>query len=269
MPNRPQRLVRAVTVLLTAAIGVLLVAPPAMARVDIVPDHATGGDTETFAFRLANERQDTTSTKLELVFPQDPPIAYAQIDPFPGWTMSITPRPLNPPVKVGDHVVDQVVGSIVIQGGAVPPHQFKQFQITLGPLPRDGRLVFQSIQTFANGDVERLTTPPTPGQTTPAAPVITIGSDTGAAAAAPQSAAANQGDAPSALAIPGDSNETASSVSSSALPLTLLWVALGLAILIIAAVAFRARKRSRTVTPTDAGDIEEAQDIEAEEVSNR
>ncbi|HJQ45290.1 MAG TPA: DUF1775 domain-containing protein [Amycolatopsis sp.] len=264
MAHRSTRLVRAVTVVLVAAIGLLAPASPATARVSIVPDHATGGDTETFAFRLANERPDTTSTRLELVFPQDPPISYAKVDPFPGWTMTINPRPLNPPVKVGDRVVSQVVGSLVIDGGAVKPHQFEQFQVTLGPLPRDGKLVFQSIQTFANGAVERLDTPPAPGQTTAAAPVITIGNTIADPAAPAQGAGAgNQDDGASPLAIPGAANGTAAGASTGP-ALTVVWVALGLGVLVIAAVALqaRARKRRLAAAPTEAEDAEE-------ELSNR
>src|SRR5438067_7302002 len=154
---------RALFALLAAVIGLLALAPPALARVDILPDQAAGGDTETFAFRFANEQTDTASTRLELDFPQDPPIAFVQVDPVPGWTATITPRPLNPPAKVDGHVVSQVAASIVLQGGSIPPHQFEQFMITMGPLPKDGRLVFSSVQTFANGSVERLSTPPAAG----------------------------------------------------------------------------------------------------------
>lgn len=265
MAHRFTNLVRATTAMLVVATGMLLLAPSAAARVSIVPDQAIGGDTETFAFRLANERLDTPSTRLELIFPQDIPIAYAKVDPAPGWKVTINPRPLNPPAKMGDKVVNQVVGSMVFEGGSVAPHQFDQFMVTLGPLPKDGRLVFESIQTFANGAVERLATPPAPGQTSPAAPVITIGDTAAAAAAAPAPAASGDqnDDAGTALAVPGQTNTTAPAESGGA-PLGLLWVALALAVLVIAIVTIRAvlLRRRAPEPPVEGEHAEEADPAE-------
>ncbi|MGP4014605.1 DUF1775 domain-containing protein [Saccharopolyspora sp. 5N708] len=174
----PTRLAGLLVAVLMTTLGS---APSAAARVSIVPDTARGGGTETFAFRLANERSDTTSNRLELVFPRDVPIAFVEVVPVEGWTATITPRPLDPPVRVGDRVIDEVVGSIVLTGGSVGPRQFEPFLITMGPLPTGGRMVFEATQTFSNGAVERWTNDG--GRTTPGAPVIVI--DSGAAPGAP------------------------------------------------------------------------------------
>src|SRR5204862_247799 len=106
MSSSPKSFTRFVTALFTTVLatvlGLLALATPADAQVSIVPGAVKGGDTETFSFRLANQRSDTPSNRLELVFPQNPPIAFVQVDPVNGWTATIRPRPLNPPVKVGD-----------------------------------------------------------------------------------------------------------------------------------------------------------------------
>jgi uncharacterized protein YcnI len=250
MANRPKLVLRSLTLLLATAIGLLALGAPASARVSIVPDQTTGGGIQTFAFRLANERSDTTSNRLEITFPQDLPIAYVEVAPTEGWTAKVNSRPLNPPVKVGDKVVSQVADSIVIEGGAVQPHEFEPFIITMGPLPANGRLVLQTTQGFANGQSERLTTAQVPGATTPGAPVILMGAATAEAQAG---AAPPLPDAPgteSAIAVPGGTGQATS--GGGGLPsLTVLWVALGVGFLIIAAVWFQARFRSRRSSTSD------------------
>jgi uncharacterized protein YcnI len=194
---------RATFALLLALLGLLAVAPAAQARVSIVPGAVPGGGTQTFAFRLANERTDTTTTRLELTFPQAPVITTARVAGAKGWTATITPR--------GDDV-----GSIVLSGGSVGPRQFEQFLITLGPLPADGRLVLQAVQVYGNGRSEK------------SEPTIVIGPGN-VVGAPPVGGPANPG-------IPPQSEPTSGGVSFG-----VLWVALGVAVAFIALVGIRTR----------------------------
>ncbi|MEV4142588.1 DUF1775 domain-containing protein [Amycolatopsis sp. NPDC049691] len=225
--------------LFAAVLGVLALAPPAAAQVSIVPDRVDGGGTHTFAFRLANERTDTKSTRLELVFPATPPVAYVKVDPAPGWTATVHPRPLNPPVEIGGKVVREVADALVVEGGAVAPRQFEQFLVTMGPLPADGRLLFEATQTFANGAVAHW------NQATSPAPAITFGSGP----VAPAGEAGGRQPVPAAVdagAVP------ASPVPqpTGGPPFALLWGAFGLALVVIAVVGYRAhRRRLRSATP--------------------
>ncbi|MEQ4207591.1 DUF1775 domain-containing protein [Actinopolymorpha sp. B9G3] len=166
------------TVLATMAatmLGVLVMAEPAAARVSIVPGTVKGGGTETFAIRLANERQDTSTNRLALVFPDDTPISIVEVTPVKGWTVSISTRPLNPPAEVEGRAVREVAESIVWEGGRVGPGQFEQFLVTLGPLPRHGRLALEATQTYANGDTDMWPDASASSQQNPVAPAITIG----------------------------------------------------------------------------------------------
>ena len=140
MSHGRKALSRTLSALLTAVLGVLALSAPAAAQVSIVPDRVAGGGTQTFAFRLANERADTKSTRLELVFPQNPPVAYVEVAPAQGWTATVRPRPLDPPLQAGGKVISEAAGTLVFEGGAVAPKQFEQFLVTMGPLPADGRL---------------------------------------------------------------------------------------------------------------------------------
>jgi periplasmic copper chaperone A len=251
MAHRPKYfpLTALLATVLATAIGLLVLAPSAAARVSIVPGAVKGGGTETFAFRLANERSDTSSNRLELVFPQNPPIAFAEVAAVRGWTATITPRPLNPPITVGGRVISEVVGSIVLEGGPVRPGQFEQFLITMGPLPADGQMVFEATQNYTNGAVERYTN--APGQTTPGAPMITIGAgNVPGAPPAPPPPAAGQGNGESAPADQSNANGTTGGGLST---LTLLWGGLGLGALIVALVGLRTYVRGRRPPVPDAG----------------
>ncbi|HWD02085.1 MAG TPA: DUF1775 domain-containing protein [Amycolatopsis sp.] len=240
MAHRWKALFRTSFALLTAVLGVLALCPPAAAQVSIVPDHVDGGGgTQTFAFRLANERADTKSTRLELVFPQTPPVAYVKVDPVPGWTVTVRPRPLNPPIEAGGKVVREVADAIVIEGGAVAPKQFEQFVVAMGPLPADGRLLFEATQTFANGAVAHW------NQTTSPAPAITFGA--GAAAPASETQVRQPVQSADAAAAP----EAPAPRGTSGPSFAVLWGAFGFALVVIAVVGYRVHRRRLPVPAAD------------------
>ena len=255
MSHRRKAFSRTMSALLTAVFGVLALSAPAAAQVSIVPDRVDGGGTQTFAFRLANERADTKSTRLELVFPQSPPVAYVEVAPSQGWTATVRPRPLDPPLQAGGKVISEVAGSLVFEGGAVAPKQFEQFLVTMGPLPADGRLLFQATQTFANGAVAHW------DETTSPAPAITFGSGP---APTPGSVAAQpvQGDG---VAAPADEAAPpgAGGSGGGGLPFAVLWGAIGLALVVIAVVGFQAhRRKAATVAGEPEPELERAEETQ-------
>jgi uncharacterized protein YcnI len=220
---------RAPLALLLALLGLLALAPAAQARVSIVPGAVPGGGTQTFAFRLANERTDTTTTRLELTFPPTPAIATAKVAGARGWTATITPR--------GDNV-----GSIVLSGGSVGPRQFEQFLITLGPLPADGRLVLQAVQAYGNGQSEK------------SAPTVVIGPGN-VVGAPPVGGPANPG-----LPRPEP--------ASGGVSFGVLWIALGVAVAFIALVGIRTRLLvARNAEPEPEPETEDVGHAEPEAVS--
>ncbi|MTD56347.1 DUF1775 domain-containing protein [Amycolatopsis pithecellobii] len=230
--------IRMLITVLLATSGLLALASPAVARVSIVPGAVKGGDTETFAFRFANERTDVRSNRLVLTFPQDTPIAYAEVAAVRGWTARINPRTLSTPIRIGDQNISQVVGSIVFEGGSVGPRQFEQFNVTMGPLPGSGKLAFAVEQSYVDGRVE--------SWSGTSAAVITFTGGVAAPDAPVKTLAANGN-------VPGDAvaaEPAAPSDSGGGLPpLALLWGVLGLAIIAVAVVGIRARLRTRTTKP--------------------
>jgi uncharacterized protein YcnI len=239
---------RLLLVPLFAVLGLLALALPAQAKVTIVPGAGKAGETATFAFRVANQ-STVPSTRVELVFPQDKPITFAEVDPVRGWNATINPRSLPAPIQVGDKTVNQVVGSIVLDGGSVGPGQFEQFLITLGPLPADGPLSFDVTQGYSDGRVERWTGADAPsiaigaGNAVPGAPVVAGGNDNSI-----------------------DSDAGAAEDSEGGFPaLALLWGALGLGVVIVAVVGIRARLRTRRPATAAAEEAPQREDPEQKE----
>ena len=125
---------------LTAALILLLVlAAPASAHVDVSPTVARPGDTVTLTFTVPNERDDAATTALELFLPPGVP---AKLAPPAGWTST-------------DRGGGDVVFTPATPDQAIAPGRAQAFKVTLGPLPREDRIVFKALQTYADGDVVR------------------------------------------------------------------------------------------------------------------
>lgn len=235
MPASPKSLARALAALLVTVFSLLAVmltqAATASAQVSIVPGSVKGGTTETFAFRLANQRAGTDSNRLEIIFPAGPPIAFAEVQPARGWTAKINPRPLDPPVRSGDRTISQVVGSIVLEGGKVGPGQFEQFLVTLGPLPEQGDLVLETIQGYTNGATDHYSAQA--GN----APVIVVSPN--AAVGAPPPAVIESNQREQAAEAARQQAEEPAAGDGGFTPFTFLWGVLGLAFLVVALVGLR------------------------------
>lgn len=101
----------------------------------------------SFTLSVQNERDNAGTVKVELIFmPGDQRITVAELPTVAGWTATVQ---------------EGTVGGAPAKGvtwtrptGA--PGENPAFPITLGPLPdREGPLVFNVVQTYSNGDVQR------------------------------------------------------------------------------------------------------------------
>ena len=73
--------------------AVLVLSGPAFAHVSVQPQgEAAKGGYATINFKVPNERDNASTTKLEVNFPTDHPLASVMPQPVPGWT-SRSPRP--------------------------------------------------------------------------------------------------------------------------------------------------------------------------------
>lgn len=172
--------------------ALLTLAGVASAHVTANPGTAQQGSYTKVSFRVPDERDDASTTQLEVDLPIDHPIASVQTRAVPGWTSTVQKTTLARPITTDDGQVTEAVLKITWTGGRIAPGMFEDFDVSMGPLPTDtGELVFKALQTYDSGEVVRWidTAPPgapepqhpapvlrlTPAGTTPAAAVTTTG----------------------------------------------------------------------------------------------
>ena len=143
---------RARLVAVAAAALVLLLAGRASAHVTI-PDPGEKGGFSIVTLSVPNERDDASTTKLEVQLPRDHALSFVSVQPKPGWTATTTMRTLDQPVEVFGEQVSEVLDTVTWTGGAIAPGQFDTFSLSVGPLPDDvDELAFPAIQTYSSGE---------------------------------------------------------------------------------------------------------------------
>ena len=138
----------------TAAL-VLAVALPGVAQAHVtVQGEAKGGGFSVVAFRVPNERDDASTTRLRVILPRDHPIGSVQTTAVPGWKVTTATRKLDKPIEMFGEKLDTVVSRVTwtATGGGIKPGQFQDFDLSLGQLPESGRLVFSTLQTYSSGE---------------------------------------------------------------------------------------------------------------------
>lgn len=197
--------VHAVIVSAAAAALTLTLAGPASAHVTVNPQSATKGGYTKVAFRVPNEKDTANTTALEVNLPADTPIASVSLKPLNGWTAVAAKTKLATPIKSNDGEITEAITKITwtaVGDAAIKPGQFQEFEVSLGPLPKDkDKIVFKALQTYSDGDVVRwIDEPAAAGAAEPEhpAPVLTLtaaeGSSSSSSAAAPADTAASEGD---------------------------------------------------------------------------
>ncbi|MCX4549475.1 YcnI family protein [Streptomyces sp. NBC_01387] len=197
-----------------AATSVLLVSGTAFAHVTVQPQgEAAKGGYATIAFKVPNERDNAATTKLEVNFPTDHPLASVMPEPVPGWQVKVTTSKLAKPVTLHGKQIDEAVSKVTWTGGKIEPGQFQQFPLSVGQLPTDtDQLAFKALQTYSDKEVVRWIEEQKPGAEEPQnpAPVLTL-SAADTAGATPDSASGKTSDSGNGTA----TRATASSSDSS------------------------------------------------------
>ncbi|MEU1392555.1 MULTISPECIES: YcnI family protein [unclassified Nonomuraea] len=207
---------RAATVLAAATALTAGLALPALAHVSITPGTAEQGGFTKVAFRVPNERDNASTTKVQVSFPTDHPLAFVSVKPVPGWDVKVTEGKLPKPVKTEYGDVEEAVTTVVWSGGKINPGEFQEFEVSMGQLPKDvDSLTFPTKQTYSGGEVVDWADAPKSDGTEAEHPVPTLklvpasGDDEHSAASPPASAA------PAAATGPSVAPVAASSASSS------------------------------------------------------
>jgi uncharacterized protein YcnI len=144
---------RIATALAAAGLLVLAAASPAFAHVVISPPSAPKGSDALLTFVVANE-EDAATTKVEVTFPQDHPIAEALTTPMPGWTAKVTSKSVTTPIQTDEGEINEAVNTVTwtATAGGFGAGEFGSFAVSVG-LPDDAdSLEFKVVQTYSNGD---------------------------------------------------------------------------------------------------------------------
>ncbi|MEU6755439.1 YcnI family protein [Streptomyces sp. NPDC046685] len=139
-----------------AAGSVLVLSGTAFAHVGVQPGEATKGGYTTINFKVPNERDNASTTQLEVNFPVDQPLSSVMPQDVPGWTVTVEKSKLDKPLTVHGKQVNEAVTKVTWTGGKIEPGKFQQFPLSVGKLPENAdQMVFKSIQTYDNGEVVR------------------------------------------------------------------------------------------------------------------
>lgn len=240
----------------------LILAGTASAHVSVQPQgEAAKGGYAVINFKVPNERDDAATTKLEVNFPTDHPLASVMPQPVPGWKIDVTTSKLAKPLDMHGKKINEAVSKVTwtADGGKIEPGRFQQFPLSVGQLPEDAdQLVFKAIQTYDNKEVVRWIEEQKDGAEEPEspAPVLKLTAATedahGATAASGSDSADKNAEADHAK----DEQTTASASSSSDTTARVLGIVgivigvAGVAFGVLATVGVTPDPSSPTRTPT-------------------
>ncbi|MFE2281085.1 YcnI family protein [Streptomyces sp. NPDC059454] len=163
-----------------AGAAVLAVSTPCFAHVSVQPEgEAAKGGYAVVGFKVPNERDNASTTKLEITFPTDHPLASVMPQPVEGWDVKVTKSKLDKPLEMHGEKINEAVSKVTwtAKGDGIEPGFFQKFPVSVGTLPEDAdELVFKALQTYSNKEVVRWIEVPQEGQEEPEhpAPVLTL-----------------------------------------------------------------------------------------------
>ncbi|KRE35961.1 hypothetical protein ASG73_14925 [Janibacter sp. Soil728] len=143
---------------LTLALAALTAsALPASAHVRVTPDATASGGYAALTFRVPNESDKASTTKLAVTLPQDRPLASVSVRPVPGWTAKVTTEKLPEKVTANELTLSEAPRTITwtadSTAAGIAPGEYQEFAISAGPLPKPGTLTLPAKQTYSDGEV--------------------------------------------------------------------------------------------------------------------
>jgi uncharacterized protein len=163
-----------------AATAVLTLSSPALAHVTVQPEGAAAkGGYAVVNFKVPNERDDASTTKVEVSFPTDHPLASVMPQPLDGWKIEVTRSKLDKPLELHGNTITEAVTRVTwtAEGKGVQPGYFQKFPLSVGALPEDtDQLAFKALQTYSDKEVVRWIEVPREGREEPEhpAPVLAL-----------------------------------------------------------------------------------------------
>ncbi|WP_069759696.1 YcnI family protein [Streptomyces sp. LUP47B] len=158
---KASRLAATGAVAATAVSAVIVLSSPAFAHVSVAAEGtAAKGGYAVVDFKVPNERDNASTTKLEVNFPTDHPLASVMPEPMAGWKIEVTKSKLAKPLELhGEQIteaVSKVTWTAATKDSGIPTGYFEKFPVSIGALPENAdELVFKAIQTYSNKEVVR------------------------------------------------------------------------------------------------------------------
>lgn len=153
---------RKITAVAACALATAIVAAPAAAHVTLQPKEVPAGEFKRLDVRVPNEKDNASTTKVEVQFPQG--FIFVSYEPIPGWTAKIDMVKLDKPVESHGQEYTEQVGTVTFtaqRGSGIRPGQFRDFGLSVGLPDKAGTtLTFKALQTYSDGEVVRWIGPP-------------------------------------------------------------------------------------------------------------
>ncbi|WP_371549080.1 YcnI family protein [Streptomyces sp. NBC_00554] len=212
-----------------AAAGVLAAAGAAFAHVTVHPEsYAKGATDGVLTFRVPNEEDTASTTKVQVFLPTDHPVLGVLVTPEEGWTPEVTTTKLKTPVKTDDGTITDAVSEITWTGGRIRHGEYQDFNVAFGQLPDDvDQLTFKTLQTYSDGSVARWIEEAEQGGDEPEnpAPVLMLTAKTAADSEEAASSSSDSDSAPAAESSAASSDSTARGLGIAGLVVGVLGLA--------------------------------------------
>lgn len=124
----------------------------AHAHVTAKPDEGAANSWFETAFKVSHGCDGSPTTGLRVSIPDG--VLYVKPQMKPGWTVNVTYRPIDPPLK-GEHgaVISQTVATVEWRGSQLPDNLYDTFGLVMKlPAGVDKRLYFPVVQTCESGE---------------------------------------------------------------------------------------------------------------------
>ena len=143
---------------LVVAAATLALPAAAQAHVTLQPNTAAAGAFTRLDVRVPNERDDASTNKVEVQFPEG--FASASYEPVPGWDVEVDEEDAgdaDPDRRRRDHRGrDTITWTADSDADAIPPGGFLDFGLSVQiPGKAGDKLTFKALQTYTGGEVVR------------------------------------------------------------------------------------------------------------------
>ena len=154
---------RLLLLMASTSVITLAMAAPALAHVTVQPLEGIVGSFSRFVVRVPNERDDSSTTKIQVEFP---PLAFVSFEDVPGWERDVKMQKLDEPIETFGEQLKEAVGTVTWSGGEIEAGEFAEFPFSalMPGQPEEGEegeeeLEFKALQTYDDGEVVEWTGP--------------------------------------------------------------------------------------------------------------